>query len=92
MPKTSIFDDKRVSTGLAALGVIALAIAGFVRFTTPAEQSCKAELSDLRVKCAEEQGDCKATIADARARLELLTEAKTACKAALDAVTGVSKP
>jgi len=89
MPSKSVFDDKRVSAGLAAVGVIALAVAGFVRFTTPAEQSCKAELADVRVKCAEDQGDCKANLADARARLELLTEAKDACKEALDVLTGV---
>lgn len=82
------YNDKRVSAGIAALGIIALALAGFLRFTTPGEQACKAELSDLRVKCAEDQGNCKADIADARARLELLTEAKNACKDALDVLTG----
>lgn len=87
----TIFDDKRVSAGLAALGIIALALAGFLRFTTPAEQACKTELANTRVKCAEAQGNCKATLADARARLELLTEAKDACKSALNAMTG-TKP
>ena len=86
------FNDKRVSAGIAALGIVALAMAGFLRFTTPGEQSCKAELANVRVKCAEDQGNCKADLADARARLELLTEAKNACKVALDAMTGVSKP
>lgn len=82
------FNDRKVNAGLAALGVIALALAGFLRFTTPGEQSCKAELADVRVRCAENQGDCKADLADAKARLELLTEAKNACKDALDAMTG----
>lgn len=82
------FNDRKVNAGLAALGVIALALAGFLRLTTPGEQSCKAELADVRVRCAEAQGDCKATIADAKARLELLTEAKNACRVALDSLTG----
>lgn len=84
----TVFEDKRVSAGIAALGIIALALAGFLRFTTPGEQACKAELANTRVLCAENQGNCKADLADARARLELLTEAKDACKSALNAMTG----
>jgi hypothetical protein len=59
------FDPRAMGAGLATLGVIALAAAGYVTITTPQAQQCAIDL------------------ADARARLELLTEAKDACKEAL---------
>jgi hypothetical protein len=59
-------DPKHVGAGLAALGVLAMAMAGYVTITTPEAQQCQIEL------------------ADAKARLELLTEAKDACKDALN--------
>ena len=68
-------DSKYISAGLAAMGVVALAAAGFVTISTPAEAECQKELTETKVK-----------FADASARLELLTEAKDACKDALKAV------
>jgi hypothetical protein len=61
----SDLDPKHIGVGLAALGVVALALVGYVKITTPEAQQCQIEL------------------ADAKARLELLTEAKDACKDAL---------
>jgi hypothetical protein len=69
-------DHRYLSAGLAAIGVLALAAAGVVTITTPGEQECQQELSDTRVEYA----DCSA-------RLELLAEAKDACKGALEALT-----
>jgi len=60
-------DPKHIGAGLAAVGVIAMALAGYVTITTPEAQQCQIQL------------------ADAKARLELLTEAKDACKDALNA-------
>lgn len=71
-----VLDSRYVSAGLAAIGVVALAAAGFVTITTPGEQECQQDLSDSRVD-----------LADAKARLELLAEAKDACKDALEALT-----
>jgi len=66
-------DPKYISAGLAAIGVIALAAAGAVQITTPEAQECHEDLSEAKVE-----------LADAKARLELLTEAKDACKDALN--------
>lgn len=60
-----VTDPRYVGAGLAALGVVAMTLAGYVTITTPQAQQCAIDL------------------ADARARLELLTEAKDACKEAL---------
>jgi len=60
-------DPKTIGAGLTAIGIIALAFAGYVKITTPEAQQCQIEL------------------AGAKARLELLTEAKDACKDALNA-------
>ena len=69
---TLTFDSRYISAGLAAIGVVALAAAGFVNITTPAEEECRRELTEVKIE-----------LADAKARLELLTEAKDACKDAL---------
>jgi len=60
-------DPKAIGAGLGLLGIIAMALAGYVTITTPAEQQCQIQL------------------ADAKARLDLYTQATTACKDALDA-------
>lgn len=75
-PRGMALDSRYISAGLAAIGVLSLAATGFVNIVTPAEQECQQELSDVRV----EKADCAA-------RLELLTEAKDACKDALEALT-----
>lgn len=75
-PRGITLDNKFVSAGLAALGVIALAISGFVSFTTPGEEECKDELTEVKVEAA----SCET-------RVELLTEAKDACKDALKTLT-----
>jgi hypothetical protein len=69
-------DSKYVSAGLAAIGVVALAAAGFVNITTPGEEECREELTDVKVEAA-----------SCNTRVELLSEAKDACKDALKAVT-----
>lgn len=71
-PSVVSLDPKTIAALLGALGILALAAAGAVVITTPGEQECAIELSDK-----------KAELADARARLELLTEVKDACKDAL---------
>lgn len=58
-------DPRLIGTGLCVLGVLAGAVGGYVRITTP------------------EAAQCAVDLADAKARLELLTEAKDACKTAL---------
>lgn len=74
-PKLTL-DSKYLGAGLAAIGVVALAAAGFVTITTPGEEECNANLTEARVD-----------LADKSARLELLTEAKDACKTALESLT-----
>lgn len=74
--QSSFFDNRYMSAGLAALGVLALAAAGAVRITTPGEEECREELTEVKVEAA----SCST-------RVELLTEAKDACKDALKAVT-----
>lgn len=68
MPELKL-DPKYIGGGLAAVGMLAAASAGYLTITTPDAQQCQVDL------------------ADARARLELLTEAKDTCKAALGACT-----
>jgi predicted aconitase len=63
-------DPKYMGAGLAAIGALALAAAGYVQFITPTELECREKLSAAEV------------------RVELLTEAKDACKVALDACSG----
>jgi hypothetical protein len=72
----SSFDSKYVSAGIAALGVLALAAAGFVSITTPGEEECREELTEFKVSAA-----------SCTTRVELLTEAKDACKDALKSLT-----
>ena len=74
-PKLTL-SSQHIGAGLAAIGVIALALAGFVNITTPGEEECKEELSQERV-----------VLADCQARLELYTEATNSCKEALEAIT-----
>jgi len=83
MPDSSklVINSQYLSAGLAAIGVVALAAAGFVTITTPGEQECASELTETRVQ-----------LAGASARLELLTEAKDACKTALETLTDRSSP
>ena len=69
-------DGKYLSAGIAALGVFALAAAGFVRISTPGEDECQKQLTEAKVQ-----------LAAAQARLELLTEAKDACKEALQSLS-----
>jgi hypothetical protein len=78
-PRGLVIDSRYISAGLAAVGVMALAAAGFVTITTPGEQECQTDLTDEKVKYA----DCSA-------RIELLTEAKDACKDALEALIAES--
>lgn len=75
MPEGSkmTLDSKYISAGLAAIGVVALAAAGFVNITTPGEEQCQQELTEEKVKAA-----------SLDTRVELLTEAKDACKGALE--------
>ena len=75
-PGKFILDSKYLGAGLAGIGVIALAAAGFVTITTPAEQECQSELTEVKVQ-----------LAGVEARLELLEEAKDACKDALEFIT-----
>ena len=63
-------DPKYLGAGLAAVGMLALAAAGYVQFITPTELECREKLSASEV------------------RVELLTEAKDACKVALDTCAG----
>jgi hypothetical protein len=56
--------------------MLALAGAGFVSFTTPGEEECREELTEVKVEAA-----------SCNTRVELLTEAKDACKDALKAMT-----
>jgi hypothetical protein len=58
-------DPKQIGMGLAALGIMAGALGGYLRITTP------------------EAAQCSVDLADARARLELLSEVKESCKVAL---------
>ena len=67
---------QQISAGLGAIGLLALAAAGFISFTTPKELECQQDLTDVRIE-----------LAGKNARLDLLTEAKDACKDALIAVT-----
>jgi hypothetical protein len=63
-------DNKTISAGLAAIGLLALAATGYVNITTPEAQQCMVDL------------------ADAKARLELHTQAMDACKTALKTCAG----
>ena len=75
MPETkATLDPKYIAAGLTALGMIAMGLVGMVTITTPEAQQCHADLASANVQ-----------LADAKARLELLTEAKEACKDALNA-------
>jgi hypothetical protein len=69
-------DNRYISAGLAALGVLALAVSGFISFTTPGEEECREELTEVKVKAA-----------SCTTRVELLSEAKDACKDALRTLT-----
>lgn len=68
--QTVTTDTRYASAAVAAVGVLALAAAGYLQITTP------------------EAAQCAVDLADARARLELLIEAKDACKAALKTCPG----
>ena len=77
MPDSKLtLDSKYVSAGLAAIGVIALAAAGAINITTPGEEECREELTEVKVSAA-----------SLETRVELLTEAKDACKDALKSIT-----
>ena len=67
-------DPKYISAGLAAIGVIALALAGVVRITTPAEEELQLKNTALQVE-----------LGVANTKLELLDEVKDACTTALNA-------
>lgn len=67
-------NERKISAGIAAIGLLAMSLAGYVSFTTPGQQACEAELAKTKVE-----------LAVANTRLELLTEAKDACKDALKA-------
>ena len=58
-------DPRHIGTGLATLGLLALAAAGYVTITTPQAQQCTIDLATAKV------------------RIEYLTDAKDACKTAL---------
>ena len=64
-----------VNAGLAAIGVIALALSGYLNIMTKGEAECRAELADKRV-----------ALASSTTRVEMLTEVKEACEAALAAI------
>lgn len=72
----SYLGSKYISAGLAGIGVLALAVAGMVRITTPGEEECREELTEVKVD-----------LASCETRVELLTEAKDACKDALETLT-----
>ena len=87
-------NNRYVSGGLAAFGVLAMAGAGFVSITTPGQQKCEADYAEFRVESAKELGAKKAELASATAhlqssekRVELLEEAASACREALDTLT-----
>ena len=65
-------DPKYISAGLAAIGVIALALAGVVRITTPAEEELQLENTKLQVE-----------LGVANTKLELLEEVRATCATAL---------
>ena len=39
-------NPKHVSAGLAAIGIVALALAGYVKITTPEQVQCQVDLAD----------------------------------------------
>lgn len=65
--------SKYVSAGLAAVGAIALVASGYLTLTTPEEQQCQIDLADQ-----------KARLELMTERVKILTEAKDACKTALE--------
>jgi len=88
MPDRTIpVNSKTVAAGLGAIGVVALAAAGLVTITTPGEEQCKEQLTEVRVAAATELGECKADLSGAQAENEQLEEAKDACKVALESLT-----
>jgi hypothetical protein len=66
-----VMSNKAQASGLGVLGVLGMALTGYITITTPEEQACQIEL------------------ADKSARLELLEEAKEACKSALDSLMAI---
>lgn len=80
-------NGRTINAGLAAVGVIALAAAGFVNITTPGQEECEDKLADVRVASVQDISDIKVQLADSKARLELLEIATDTCKDALDSLT-----
>ena len=80
-------DSKYISAGLAAIGVIALAAAGFVNISTPGEEECREEMIEIKATLRTDNTTCLVSLASATTRVELLTEAKDACKDALEHLT-----
>lgn len=66
-------DPRHVGAGIAAIGIIAGAMGGYVTIMTP------------------EAAQCAVDLADAKARLELLTEVKESCKTALASCAAAPK-
>jgi hypothetical protein len=77
MKKLDLYDPKVIGTLITAFGLAAGAGVGVVSFTTPEAQEYLTQLREVEKK-----------LAAAEARLELLTEAKDACKDALDYCSG----
>jgi hypothetical protein len=74
------FNNKYVGPAMTAFGVLAMAAAGFVTISTPGEQECQQELTEVKITA----GSCQT-------RVELLTEAKDACKDALTSLTSENR-
>jgi hypothetical protein len=90
-PKLSL-DSKYISAGLAAIGVVALAAAGFVNISTPGEEECREDMIEVKAALSKELTDIKVDHASCTTRVELLGEAKDACKDALQHLTSDTHP
>lgn len=49
-PPSPSFDPRHIGSGLAALGLLALAAAGYVTITTPQAQQCAVDLAAAKVR------------------------------------------
>lgn len=59
-------DPRHMAAGLAAIGIVALAAAGYVKVTTPEAQQCAVDLADARARLellVEVKDACKEALA-----------------------------
>jgi 16S rRNA G1207 methylase RsmC len=72
-------EGKHIGAGLGALGVLALAVSGYVNITTPEAQQCAVDLAAAQARLE--------LIEEAK---ESLKEATASCKSALKSCAGAS--